>query len=102
MGEQHVPLTFDENGLVTSVGKQNDELEIYETCVMCSKKTTTLKTTHVDFRYGYVEGAGQLCRECYLGENRNLITIEGRIILDTPNNAELGEKVRQMYWNSKK
>ena len=50
MGEQHVPLTIDENGLVTSVGKQNDELEIYETCVMCSKKTTTLKTTHVDFR----------------------------------------------------
>ena len=102
MGEQHVPLTIDENGLVTSVGKQNNELEIYETCVMCGKKTTTLKTTHVDFRYGYVEGAGQLCRECYLGENRNLITIEGRTILDTPNDAELGAKVRQMYWDSKK
>ncbi len=102
MGEQHVPLTIDENGLVTSVGKQNDELEIYETCVMCSKKTTTLKTTHVDFRYGYVDGAGQLCRECYLSEDRNLITIHSRMILDTPNNAELGEKVRQIYWDNKK
>jgi len=103
MGEQHVPLTFDENGLVTSVGKkQKDEFDIYETCVMCGEETTTLKTTHVDFRYGYVEGAGQLCRQCYMGENRNLITLEGRIILDTPNDAELGAKVRELYWESKK
>jgi len=103
MGEQHVPLAFDENGLVTLVGKkQKDEFDIYETCVMCGEETTTLKTTHIDFRYGYVEGAGQLCRECYLGENRNLITIEGRTILDTPNDAELGAKVRELYWESKK
>jgi hypothetical protein len=102
MGEQHVPLTIDENGLVTSVGKQKDEFDIYETCVMCGEETTTLKTTHVDFRYGYVEGAGQLCRQCYMGENRNLITIEGRTILDTPNDAELGAKVRALYWENKK
>ena len=102
MGEQHVPLTIDENGLVTSVGKQKDEFDIYETCVMCGEETTTLKTTHVDFRYGYVEGAGQLCRECYLGEDRNLITINSRTILDTPNDAELGAKVRELYWESKK
>jgi hypothetical protein len=102
MGEQHVPLTIDENGLVTSVGKQKDEFDIYETCVMCGEETTTLKTTHVDFRYGYVEGAGQLCRQCYMGENRNLITLEGRTILDTPNDAELGAKVRELYWESKK
>jgi len=103
MGEQHVPLTIDENGLVTSVGKkQKDEFDIYETCVMCGEETTTLKTTHVDFRYGYVEGAGQLCRECYLGEDRNLITVNSRTILDTPNDAELGAKVRELYWESKK
>jgi len=102
MGEQHVPLNIDENGLVTSVGKQKDEFDIYETCVMCGEETTTLKTTHVDFRYGYVEGAGQLCRECYLGEDRNLITVNSRTILDTPNDAELGAKVRELYWESKK
>jgi hypothetical protein len=104
MGEQHVPLTFDENGLVTSIGKQLEIPfeDIYEDCIMCGKKTTTLKTAHVDFRYGYVEGAGQLCRQCYLGENRNLITIEGRTILDTPNDSELGAKVRELYWESKK
>jgi hypothetical protein len=90
------------NNLVTSVGKQKDEFDIYETCVMCGEETTTLKTTHVDFRYGYVEGAGQLCRECYLGEDRNLITVNSRTILDTPNDAELGAKVRELYWESKK
>lgn len=112
MGEQHVPLTINEDGLVTKVGhdmggsyeypKVNGQGEsIYETCIMCGKETTTLKSTHIDFRHGYVEGAGQLCRECYLGEDRNLITINSRTILDTPNDAELGAKVRQMYWDSK-
>ena len=76
--------------------------EIYEDCIMCGKKTTTLKSTHIDFRHGYVEGAGQLCRECYLGEDRNLITVNSRTILDTPNDAELGAKVRELYWESKK
>ena len=79
-----------------------EKLELYEKCVMCGVETTILKTTHIDFRYGYVDGAGQLCRECYLGEDRNLITINSRMILDTPNNAELGEKVRQIYWDNKK
>jgi hypothetical protein len=78
------------------------KLELYETCVMCGVETTTLKTTHVDFRYGYVDGAGQLCRECYIKEDRNLITINSRMIIDTPNDIELGKKVREIYWESKK
>jgi hypothetical protein len=124
MGQQHVTLNIGDDGLVKSVGHdmggsyeietpKYEQLEInfpkvdgqgesiYETCIMCGKETTTLKSAHIDFRYGYVEGAGQLCRECYMGENRNLITIEGRTILDTPNDAELGAKVRQVYWDSK-
>lgn len=75
---------------------------LFETCITCGKETNVLKTEHIDFRYGYVEGAGQLCRECYLGEDRNLITISSRMILDTPNNSELGEKVRKIYWDNKK
>jgi hypothetical protein len=100
---EEIQLIFGEDEKQSNTkGKQKDELEIYETCVMCGEETTTLKTTHVDFRYGYVEGAGQLCRQCYMGENRNLITVEGRTILDTPNDAELGAKVRELYWESKK
>jgi len=103
MGEQHVPLTIDENGLVTSVGKkQKDEFDMFEQCIMCGEETTVLKTTHIDFRYGYVDGAGQLCRDCYLKEDRNLITVNSRTIIDTPNDSELGAKVRLMYWDSKK
>ena len=90
------------NHLGCALEREQKTNSLYETCIMCGSETTTLKTTHVDFRYGYVDGAGQLCRECYMGENRNLITIEGRIILDTPNNEELGAKVRQMYWDNKK
>ena len=100
MGEQHVPLNIDENGLVTSVGNTD---ELYEDCIMCSKKTTTLKTTHVDFRTGYIEGAGQLCRDCYNkgnAESREFITIPKHYVKTYSNDAELGEKVRQFYYEN--
>ena len=99
MGEHHVPLTIDENGMVTSVGNSND---MYEVCIICGGKTNVLKTTHIDYRYGYVEGAGQCCKECYQDSSRKLITIDERTILDTPNDQELGSKVREIFWDSKK
>jgi hypothetical protein len=34
-------------------------------CVSCKKETLYNKTDHIDFRLGYVEGAGQLCLDCY-------------------------------------
>ena len=34
-------------------------------CVSCEVETSYDKTDHVDFRLGYVEGAGQLCLDCY-------------------------------------
>ena len=88
------------------MGKQlelfpKDEFDIFETCIQCGVETDTLKTTHIDFRIGYIEGAGQLCRQCYMASSRNLITIDERTILDTPNNEELGAKVRQRYYESK-
>jgi hypothetical protein len=88
------------------MGKQlelfpKDEFDIFETCIQCGVETDTLKTTHIDFRTGYVEGAGQLCRQCYMVSSRNLITVDERTILDTPNNEELGAKVRKKYYESK-
>ena len=100
MGEQHVPLNIDENGLVTSVGNNN---ELYEDCILCGEKTTTLKTTHIDFRTGYIEGAGQLCRECYMKggpESREHISRPKHYVKTYPNDAELGEKVRQFYYEN--
>jgi hypothetical protein len=109
MGQHHVPLTINEDGLVTSVGNSN---EIYETCVLCGKKTDVKVTTHIDYRYGYVEGSGQCCRECYERTNNDyisnvmknrttLITISAEDILNTPNDMELGELVRRKYWENK-
>ena len=37
----------------------------FETCVMCSIDTNVPKSMHVDFRNNYVDGAGQLCFDCY-------------------------------------
>lgn len=36
----------------------------FEVCVLCGKKTDTLKSQHIDLRNYYVEGGGQLCYNC--------------------------------------
>ena len=116
MGEHHVPLQIDENNNVTKVGhdmggsyeiKEAVQLElfptpvnvdIYEQCILCGVETTTLKTTHVDFRTGYIEGAGQLCIKCWnKGTERRHMTIPMNLVYDTPNDQELGAKVRELY-----
>ena len=105
MGAHHVPLTIDGNGNVTKVGTQLELFpnDIYEDCILCGEKTTTLKTTHVDFRTGYIEGAGQLCRGCYMkgsAESREHITIPKHYINTYPNDMELGAAVRAIYWEN--
>lgn len=37
----------------------------YETCVICGLPTPYHPSTPVGDRYGYVEGAGQLCSVCF-------------------------------------
>ena len=72
-----------------------------EKCVLCGDETPYNTNTHIDFRYGYVEGTGQLCRICYNNpKEKTYISIPKNIVRDTPNDAELGEKVRQLYWGS--
>ena len=105
MGEHHVPLQIDENNLVTKVGTQLELFpnDIYEDCILCGTKTTTLKTAHVDFRTGYIEGAGQLCRDCYMkgsSEGREHISIPKHYIKTYSNDMELGAKIRQFYYEN--
>lgn len=38
----------------------------YETCVLCGSLTDTPKSMPLEKRFGYLHGAGQLCRECAL------------------------------------
>jgi len=35
-----------------------------EVCVSCGAQTKVPRTTHIDMRHYYVEGAGQLCNDC--------------------------------------
>jgi hypothetical protein len=84
-----------------------------EICIVCGKETDIDINTHIDYRYGYTEGAGQSCKECYDRVNNNqddyitrvmknrttLITISAEDILSTPNDMELGAKVRAHYWS---
>jgi hypothetical protein len=36
-----------------------------EKCILCDNETSIDKSTHIDYRYYYVEGVGQLCKECW-------------------------------------
>ena len=74
-----------------------------EKCVMCDKETPYNIETNIDMRIGYIEGAGQLCSNCYSrGTEHGAIAVDYNIILGTPNDMELGAKVRQLYWENKK
>ena len=53
--DEHVGLTINEDGLVTSINRSDD----YDTCVVCGKKSPYLKSTNINYRYGYVEGLGK-------------------------------------------
>ena len=67
-------------------------------CILCGVETAYDESTHIDMRVGYIEGAGQLCSKCYQkGTNRNHIMVPETLILNTPNDMELGNKVRQIY-----
>ena len=75
----------------------------FDHCVLCGVETTYKRSTHIDMRHGYIEGAGQLCPNCYSrGTEHGAIAVDYNIILGTPNDMELGAKVRQLYWENKK
>ena len=73
-----------------------------EICILCGKETTVDINTHIDYRTGYIEGAGQLCTECYLkgdSSSREQITIPKNYISRYPNDMEVGTKVREYYYS---
>lgn len=79
---------------------------------MCGVETPYEFETHIDFRYGYVEGAGQMCKDCYddktptnsvreiMKRRTTLIMVSHEDVFNTPNDADLGALVRRKYWES--
>jgi hypothetical protein len=52
-------------------------------------------------RVGYIEGAGQLCTKCWnKGTERRHMAVPMNLIYDTPNDQELGAKVRELYYEN--
>lgn len=73
-----------------------------DTCVLCGAETPYDFHTHIDHRYWYIEGAGQLCKSCYdRGTERSSIVVPSDLIYNTPNDQELGGKVRNIYNQTK-
>ena len=90
-----------------------------EKCVICGEPTQYRFNDHIDYRFNYIEGAGQLCVKCGdkgykeindpyeiepLGTSNPahmLILVDETTIVYTPNDAELGAKVRKIYWDLK-
>jgi hypothetical protein len=76
----------------------------YDHCVICGKQSPYKRSTHIDLRVGYVEGGGQGCFEphmCSQERSRKLFTVSEELVYSTPNDQELGAKVRQLYWDTK-
>lgn len=70
-----------------------------EHCVICNKETIYKFSDHIDMRYGYIEGVGQLCISCYNGnKDTSDICIPNSLVKDTPNDMELGAKVRTLLF----
>jgi hypothetical protein len=46
---------------------------------------------------------GQLCRACYDGDNNhNHVVVPENLIYNTPNDFDLGGKIRQIYYENLK
>jgi len=72
---------------------------IYDVCVLCGKDSPYMQDVNVEFRIGYIEGAGQLCSLCYLSGkgDKKYVMIDEDIFKTTPNDSELGMKIRKLY-----
>ena len=51
------------NGKIIPFSNKNEEK--YERCVLCKSRTQVKQDEPIEKRYGYIEGVGQLCYNCY-------------------------------------
>ena len=45
--------------------------ETTDKCIVCNAPTQYKRSDHVDHRLNYIEGAGQLCPDCFKTEEKN-------------------------------
>ena len=53
------------NNKIKKLPKDNSKVVVeMDECIVCGVETNEPKDKHVDFRFNYIEGAGQLCSKC--------------------------------------
>ena len=53
------------NNKIKKLPKDNSKVVVeMDECIVCGVETNEPKDKHIDYRYNYVEGAGQLCSKC--------------------------------------
>lgn len=80
------------------------DLSKKDVCVICGNITPYTIETHIDNRIGYIEGAGQGCHTpiiCSQNRAKSVFMLSEAIVCNIPNDADLGHRVREIYWNSK-
>lgn len=51
--------------LVSNIKDRENQNDPYEICVCCHRKVNVSKNEEIEFRSFYIEGAGQLCYDCF-------------------------------------
>lgn len=70
-------------------------------CVVCDRETPYKKETPIDWRIGYIEGAGQGCFQpsrCEQEKNQTHVIVTEEMIREIPNDSELGKNIRERYY----
>jgi hypothetical protein len=71
-------------------------------CILCGEDSNYDSNVHIDYRIGYIEGAGQLCSVCHKqGEEDAFFKVPKSFVLNNPNDMDLGYKVRSYYRKDK-
>ena len=80
------------------------DLSKKDVCVICGKDTPYTIETHIYNRIGYIEGTGQGCHNpiiCSQDRAKSTFMISEALIHNTPNDTDLGYRIREIYWNHK-
>jgi hypothetical protein len=63
---EYLDKTEKKNTEQTECAVSAGDEEMFEHCVLCGRKINIRKDVHISSRTYYIEGCGQLCRECFI------------------------------------
>ena len=52
------------NNTIEKLSNGDFKVSKMDECIVCGVETNEPKDKHIDYRYNYVEGVGQLCSKC--------------------------------------